>query len=246
MRIDVISIFPPMFEAIASFGITGRAIREGLLSLRIWNPRDYTEDKHRSVDDRPYGGGPGMVMRPEPLARAIAAARADATQTARVVYLSPQGRRLDQAGVVELSAHERLILLAGRYEGIDERLIAAEVNEEWSIGDYVVSGGELPAMVVIDAIVRRLPGALGDEDSAEQDSFVHGLLDCPHYTRPERYAGQGVPEILLSGDHERIRRWRLKQALGRTWLRRPDLLARLTLSEEQQRLLAEFREERGK
>ncbi|MFL6647525.1 MAG: tRNA (guanosine(37)-N1)-methyltransferase TrmD [Sulfurifustaceae bacterium] len=244
MRIDVISIFPPMFEAVRGYGIPGRAVRAGLLSLHVWNPRDYTEDKHRSVDDRPYGGGPGMVMRPEPLARVIAAVRADDAAPAQVLYLSPQGRQLDQAGVTELAARERLILLAGRYEGVDERLLQMEVDEEWSIGDYVLSGGELPAMVLIDAISRRLPGALGDEDSAEQDSFVGGLLDWPHYTRPEVYAGQPVAEVLLSGDHERIRRWRLKQSLGRTWLRRPDLLARITLNEEQQRLLAEFQEER--
>lgn len=245
MRIDVISIFPPMFEAVSAFGITGRAVRAGLLRLRVWNPRDYTEDKHRSVDDRPYGGGPGMVLRPEPLARAIAAARSETGDTTPVLYLSPQGRRLDHAAVVELAARERMILLAGRYEGVDERLLAAEVDEEWSIGDYVLSGGELPAMVLIDAVARRLPGALGDEDSAEQDSFVGGLLDCPHYTRPEVYAGEGVPEVLLSGDHERIRRWRLKQALGRTWLRRPDLLERLELDEEQRRLLSEFQKERS-
>jgi tRNA (guanine37-N1)-methyltransferase len=245
MRIDVISIFPPMFDAVREFGIPGRAIRAGLLTLRIWNPRDYTEDKHRSVDDRPYGGGPGMVMRPEPLAQAIGAARADADSQARVLYLSPQGRRLDHAGVVELAGYERLILLAGRYEGVDERLLAAEVDEEWSIGDYVLSGGELPAMVLIDAVARRLPGALGDADSAEQDSFVEGLLDCPHYTRPEVYAGQAVPPVLLSGDHERIRRWRLQQALGRTWLRRPDLLEWLNLSEDERRLLHEFQTESG-
>lgn len=240
MRIDVISIFPPMFEAISAFGIPGRALKAGLWSLRVWNPRDYTEDKHRSVDERPYGGGPGMVMRPEPLARTIAAAKADSDVAAKVLYLSPQGRQLDHAGVVELVARGRLILLAGRYEGVDERVLATDVDEEWSVGDYVLSGGELPAMVMIDAIVRQLPGALGDEDSAEEDSFVSGLLDCPHYTRPEMYAGQPVPEVLLSGDHARIRRWRLKQSLGRTWLRRPDLLAKLTLSREQQELLAEF------
>lgn len=242
MRIDVISIFPPMFQAVAEFGITGRAVRSGLLTLRLWDPRDYTEDKHRSVDDRPYGGGPGMVMRPEPLARAISAARADAGP-ARVLYLSPQGRRLDHSAIMEMAVRPRLILLAGRYEGMDERVLAAEVDEEWSIGDYVLSGGELPAMVLIDAVVRQLPGALGDEDSAAQDSFAHGLLDCPHYTRPETYAGKAVPEVLLSGDHERIRRWRLKQALGRTWLRRPDLLERVVLSDEERQLLSEFRAE---
>jgi tRNA (guanine37-N1)-methyltransferase len=246
MRIDVISIFPAMFEMVREFGITGRSIRAGLLSLQVWNPRDYTEDKHRSVDDRPYGGGPGMVMCAEPLTRALAAARSAAGARSQVIYLSPQGRRLDHAAVDVLAARERIILLAGRYEGVDERVIETEVDEEWSIGDYVLSGGELPAMVLIDAIARRLPGALGDENSASQDSFVDGLLDWPHYTRPESYAGHAVPEVLLSGDHERIRQWRLKQALGRTWLRRPDLLSRLRLNEEQQRLLAEFQQERSR
>ena len=243
MRIDVISLFPPMFEAVTGYGITGRAIKNGLLSLRVWNPRDYTEDRHRSVDDRPYGGGPGMVMMIEPLARAIKLARGEQAIDAKVIYLSPQGRRLDHAGVLEMSRREGMILLAGRYEGIDERLLESEMDEEWSIGDYVLSGGELAAMVVIDAIARQLPGALGDEDSAQQDSFVEGLLDCGHYTRPEEYAGRTVPEVLLSGDHARIRRWRLKQSLGRTWLRRPDLLERLPLNNEQKQLLEEFRQE---
>jgi len=243
MRIDVISLFPPMFEAVTGYGITGRAIKNGLLSLRVWNPRDYTEDRHRSVDDRPYGGGPGMVMMIEPLARAIKLARGEQVKGAKLIYLSPQGRRLDHAGVLELSRRQGMILLAGRYEGIDERLLESEVDEEWSIGDYVLSGGELAAMVVIDAIARQLPGALGDEDSAQQDSFVEGLLDCGHYTRPEDYAGRKVPEVLLSGDHARIRRWRLKQSLGRTWLRRPDLLERLSLNSEQKQLLEEFRQE---
>ena len=243
MRIDVISLFPPMFEAISSHGITGRAVKNGLLTLRVWNPRDYTEDKHRSVDDRPYGGGPGMVMMIEPLERAIHAARGELKKEAKLIYLSPQGRKLDHAAVLELSKREGMILLAGRYEGIDERLLETEVDEEWSIGDYVLSGGELAAMVLIDAVTRQLPGALGDEDSAQQDSFVQGLLDCEHYTRPEEYAGQKVPEVLLSGDHEKIRRWRLKRSLGRTWLRRPDLLEKLTLTDEQQRLLEEFRQE---
>ena len=243
MRIDVISLFPPMFEAVTGYGITGRAIKNGLLSLRVWNPRDYTEDRHRSVDDRPYGGGPGMVMMIEPLARAIKLARSEQTKGAKVIYLSPQGRKLDHAGVLEMSRREGMILLAGRYEGIDERLLESEVDEEWSIGDYVLSGGELAAMVVIDAIARQLPGALGDEDSAQQDSFVEGLLDCGHYTRPEEYAGRKVPEVLLSGDHAKIRRWRLKQSLGRTWLRRPDLLERLPLNNEQKQLLEEFRQE---
>ena len=243
MRIDVISLFPPMFEAVSGHGITGRAVKNGLLTLRVWNPRDYTEDKHRSVDDRPYGGGPGMVMMIEPLERAIRAARGEQTQTAKVIYLTPQGRRLDHAAVLEMSKREGMILLAGRYEGIDERLIETEVDEEWSMGDYVLSGGELAAMVLIDAVTRQLPGALGDEDSAQQDSFVEGLLDCEHYTRPEEYAGRKVPEVLLSGDHEKIRRWRLKRSLGRTWLRRPDLLEKLTLNSEQKQLLEEFKQE---
>ena len=243
MKIDVISLFPPMFEAVTAHGISGRAIKNGLLTLRVWNPRDYTDDRHRSVDDRPYGGGPGMVMMAEPIERAIRAARYGQTPGAKVLYLSPQGRRLDHAGVVSLTKREGLILLAGRYEGIDERLFESEVDEEWSIGDYVLSGGELAAMVVIDAITRQLPGALGDADSALQDSFAGGLLDYAHYTRPEVHAGRKVPEILLSGDHEKIRRWRLKQSLGRTWLRRPDLLERLPLNDEQKQLLEEYRQE---
>jgi len=243
MNIDVISLFPPMFEAVTAHGISGRAIKNGLLTLRVWNPRDYTDDRHRSVDDRPYGGGPGMVMMAEPIERAIRAARYGQTPGAKVLYLSPQGRRLDHAGVVSLAKREGLILLAGRYEGIDERLFESEVDEEWSIGDYVLSGGELAAMVVIDAITRQLPGALGDADSALQDSFAGGLLDYAHYTRPEVHAGRKVPEILLSGDHEKIRRWRLKQSLGRTWLRRPDLLERLPLNDEQKQLLEEYRQE---
>jgi tRNA (guanine37-N1)-methyltransferase len=244
MRVDVISIFPPMFEAITGSGITSRAVKKGLLELRVWNPRDFTEDRHRTVDDRPYGGGPGMVMLVEPLAKAIGAAKAEQPQ-AKVLYLSPQGRRLDHAAVAELAQRPGMILLAGRYEGIDERLLATAVDEEWSIGDFVISGGELAAMVLIDAVTRLLPGALGDEGSAEQDSFVDGLLDCAHYTRPEVYAGMAVPEILLSGDHEKIRRWRLKQSLGRTWQRRPDLLARITLTDEQRRLLDEYKREAG-
>ena len=243
MKIDVISLFPPMFEAITAHGISGRAIKNGLFTLRVWNPRDYTDDRHRSVDDRPYGGGPGMVMMAEPIERAIRAARYGQTPGAKVLYLSPQGRRLDHAGVVSLAKREGLILLAGRYEGIDERLFESEVDEEWSIGDYVLSGGELAAMVVIDAITRQLPGALGDADSALEDSFAGGLLDYAHYTRPEVHAGRKVPEILLSGDHEKIRRWRLKQSLGRTWLRRPDLLERLPLNDEQKQLLEEYRQE---
>lgn len=242
MRIDVVSIFPDMFAAIRDYGITGRALRAGLLTLKVWNPRDFSEDKHRNVDDRPYGGGPGMVMAAPPLARTLDAVRRE-QPGARVSYLSPQGRRLDHAAVAELGRRDGLILLAGRYEGIDERIIETAVDEEWSIGDYVLAGGELPAMVLIDAVARRIPGALGDEDSAEQDSFVDGLLDCPHYTRPEIYGGRRVPEVLLSGDHARIARWRRKQALGRTWLRRPDLLAVRALSDDERVLLEEFKRE---
>jgi tRNA (guanine37-N1)-methyltransferase len=243
MRIDVVTLFPPMVEAIVGYGVTGRAIQNGLVSLKAWNPRDFADNRYRRVDERPYGGGPGMVMMPEPLARTIAAVKREQAAGVRVSCLSPQGRVLDHAAVAELATRPGLILLAGRYEGIDERLIESMVDEEWSLGDYVLSGGELAALVMIDAVARQLPGVLGDEESAGQDSFVQGLLDCPHYTRPEEFDGRRVPEVLLSGDHERIRRWRLKQSLGRTWMRRPDLLARLTLSDEQKELLEEFRQE---
>ncbi len=243
MRIDVVTLFPEMFEAVRGSGIPRRAIERGLLNLQMWNPRDFTFDRHRTVDDRPYGGGPGMVMQFEPLRDALEAVRAADEEKAPVIYLSPQGRRLDQAGVQELAQRPRLILLAGRYEGVDERLIESEVDEEWSIGDYVLSGGELAAMVMIDAVTRLLPGALGHEDSADQDSFSSGLLDYPHYTRPEVIEGRTVPPVLLSGDHAAIARWRMKQALGRTWLRRPELLEQAGLSEEQQKLLAEFMRE---
>ena len=243
MRFDVVTLFPPMFEAVNDYGITGRALERGIAELGVWNPRDYTHDRHRTVDDRPYGGGPGMLMKIQPLRDAIHEARAAHPGKSHVVYLSPQGRPLDQGGVRELAQHEHLVLIAGRYEGVDERLIETEVDEEWSIGDYVLSGGELAAMVVIDAVTRLLPGALGHEDSAQQDSFSDGMLDCPHYTRPELFEGLQVPAILLSGDHAAIARWRLKQSLGRTWLRRPDLLEDLELDEEQQRLLQEFIQE---
>jgi len=240
MRFDVVTLFPAMFEIVTAYGITGRAVEQGLVEVATWNPRDYTSDRHRTVDDRPYGGGPGMVMMYEPLRDAIRAARAAAPEDARVAYLSPQGRRLDQRGLEELATRDGLILLCGRYEGIDERLIQDEVDEEWSIGDYVLSGGELPAMVIIDGITRLLPGALGHEDSAAEDSFASGLLDHPHYTRPEDIGGRVVPAVLRSGDHAAIRRWRLKQALGRTWLRRPELLAEMQLNDEQRELLEEF------
>lgn len=240
MQIGLITLFPEMLDAITEYGITGRAVKQELVSLQSWNPRDFTEDKHQTVDDRPYGGGPGMVMKTEPLRAAITAAKQQLGEQAKVIYLSPQGRRLDQAGVCELAKREKLILLAGRYEGIDERLIETDVDEEWSIGDYVLSGGELAAMVMIDALVRQIPGALGHEQSAQQDSYAEGLLDCPHYTRPENDQGKAVPELLLSGDHEKIRRWRLKQALGRTWQRRPDLLQQRQASAEEETLLAEF------
>lgn len=239
MRIDVITLFPELVRALTDYGIPRRAAERGLLQLETWNPRDFTRDRHRTVDDRSYGGGPGMVMLVEPLRDAIQAAR-QAGQYAPVVYLSPQGRRLDQAGVRELAQRPGLILVAGRYEGIDERLIEAEVDEEWSIGDYVLSGGELAAMVLVDAVTRLLPGALGDADSAGQDSFTDGLLDYPHYTRPEEVDGRRVPEVLLGGNHADIERWRRQQALGRTYERRPDLLEGLALDEEQQRLLEEY------
>ena len=238
MRFDVISLFPAMFEAMR-VGVTGRAIERGQVQLALWNPRDFSDDIHRTVDDRPYGGGPGMVMMVDPLRRAISAASAVAP-TSPVVYLSPQGRRLDQDAVKEMAIRPGLVLLAGRYEGIDERLIEAYVDEQWSIGDYVVSGGELPAMVLMDAVIRQLPGVLGHADSAKQDSYADGLLDCPHYTRPEEIEGRRGPEVLTSGNHDLIRRWRLQQALGQTWLRRPDLLERRRLSSEEQVLLEEF------
>ncbi len=229
-----------MIEALAGFGVTGRAKEKGIYSLGLWNPRDFSANSYRTVDDRPYGGGPGMVMMAGPLEGAIDAAQGD--NPGRVIYLSPQGGKLDHAKVMALANEPKLVLVAGRYEGVDERLIERKIDEEISIGDYVLSGGELPAMVLIDAVLRQLPGVLGDADSATEDSFVEGLLDCPHYTRPEIYRGEQVPEVLLSGDHERIRRWRLKAALGRTWLRRPDLLDR-KLSDEESQLLEEFRRE---
>jgi tRNA (guanine37-N1)-methyltransferase len=240
MRFDVITLFPEMFDAIR-LGVTGRAIDKGLAELVLWNPRDYTEDVHQTVDDRPYGGGPGMVMKVEPLLAAIQAAKAQ-SPTSKVIYLSPQGQRFVQATATSATQTSGIILIAGRYEGIDERVIHSFVDEEWSLGDFVLSGGELPAMVVIDSMIRLLPGALGHAESAEQDSFSDGLLDCPHYTRPENILDQDVPSVLLSGDHEKIRLWRLQQALGRTWLRRPDLLEGRELNKQEQELLDEFKQ----
>ena len=243
MRIDVITLFPEALEGLADLGVTGRAIRDGRVELKTWNPRDLATDRHRTVDDRPYGGGPGMVMAVEPLSATIRAARKAQGGQTRVSLMSPQGRRLDQAGIDELAGRQGLILVCGRYEGIDERIIESEIDEEWSIGDYVISGGELAAAIIIDAVTRLLPGVLGDEQSAIQDSFVDGLLDHPHYTRPEIAGEKAVPEVLRSGDHEAIRRWRRKQALGRTWQRRPDLLEGRELDEEAKLLLQEFRHE---
>ncbi len=240
MRIDVVTLFPGMIRGHSGYGIQGRAIENGLLELKTWNPRDCTEDRHGGVDDRPYGGGPGMVMQVQPLRDAIRLARQDSQDAAAVIYLSPQGRPFTQTKARELASRDRLILVCGRYEGVDERLVEMEVDEELSVGDYVLSGGELPALVVMDAVTRLLPGALGDADSAQEDSFMDGLLDYPHYTRPEEIDGLRVPEELLGGNHALIRRWRTRQALGRTWLRRPGLLEKMQLDEEQRSLLEEF------
>ena len=248
-RFDVVTLFPEMFAALTGSGITRRARERGLYEIGYWSPRDFVDNPHRTVDDRPYGGGPGMVMMAEPLEAAIAAAQARQEQelgkAGRVIYLSPQGRKLDHRRVMDLAAEPALVLLCGRYEGVDQRLIDRCVDEEISLGDFVLSGGELPAMVLLDALIRQLPGALNDDDSAVQDSFVAGLLDCPHYTRPELYGSERVPEVLLSGNHAAIRRWRLKQSLGRTWLRRPDLLDVRALSKIELKLLDEFRQEQA-
>jgi tRNA (guanine37-N1)-methyltransferase len=260
MQFHVITLFPEMIEQACSYGVLSRAIEQKIVSVRCWNPRDYAHDRHRTVDDRPYGGGPGMLMKVQPLADAIVAAKEQTdkdhvdqgshSHRVKVIYLSPQGKRLNQQAVRLMAGQDKAgsssvepasyILVAGRYEGIDERLIKQYIDEEWSIGDYVLSGGETPAMVLIDAVARMLPGVLGDEMSAQQDSFMEGLLDCPHYTRPEEIDGLAVPEVLLSGDHAAIARWRQKQALGMTWLRRPDLLEAIQLDDEQKQLLAEF------
>ncbi|SBS34096.1 tRNA (guanine-N(1)-)-methyltransferase [Marinomonas aquimarina] len=239
MRIGVVTLFPEMFQAITQHGVTGRAVKSGIVEVDFFNPRAFAYDKHKTVDDRPYGGGPGMLMKVQPLKDAIESAR-QWVPNAKVIYLSPQGRTLTQEGVQQLAKQAEFILVAGRYEGVDERLIQSQVDEEWSIGDFVLSGGELPAMVLMDSVFRMVPGVLGKQASADEDSFADGLLDCPHYTRPEVLEGEPVPPVLLSGNHEAIRRWRLKQKLGRTWQRRPDLLQDLELDKEQQKLLKEF------
>lgn len=247
MRVDIVTLFPDMLNMVRDYGIPRRALEAGLLQLAAWNPRDYSSDNYRTVDDRPYGGGPGMVMMVEPLRRAIEAARAAGPAGRPVIYLSPQGQPLGQRRLADLAASDGFILLAGRYEGIDERLIELEVDEELSIGDYVLSGGELPAMVVLDGVVRLLPGALGNADSSDQDSFsADGLLDCPHYTRPENIDGLGVPAVLQSGNHREIARWRQKMSLGRTWEKRPDLLSGRELTPEEQKLLLEYQKEHAK
>lgn len=237
----VVSLFPDMFKVFTEQGVFGRAVRRGLIGFNCWDPRDYTRDKHRTVDDRPYGGGPGMLMMVEPLQAAIHAAKLAAGSEATVVYLSPQGRKLDHQGVLELASHRRLVLVAGRYEGIDERVITTEIDQEWSIGDYVLSGGELPALTLMDAVARQVPGVLGHQQSATQDSFADGLLDYPHYTRPEVLDDKKVPSVLLSGDHQAIRIWRLTESLRRTWLKRPELLNNLALTEEQVKILDEIK-----
>jgi len=252
MRIDVVTLFPDMVGHAVRHGVTGRALERGLWRLGVWNPRDFVADNYRTIDDRPYGGGPGMVMLAEPLAKTLAAARAaqraDGWKATRTLYLSPAGAPLVHGRVAELAAaaaDTAYVMLAGRYEGIDERLLASEVDEEISVGDFVVSGGELPSLMVIDAIVRQRPGVLNDAESAAQDSFAAGLLDCPHYTRPEELGGVRVPDVLLSGHHAAIRAWRLKQSLGRTWERRPDLLRGRALSNEEEELLAHYLREQG-
>ncbi|HEY6527324.1 MAG TPA: tRNA (guanosine(37)-N1)-methyltransferase TrmD [Cellvibrionaceae bacterium] len=248
MHIAVLTLFPEMFKAFSSLGVTGRAVKHGLIKLHCVSPRDYAFDRHQTVDDRPFGGGPGMVMMVEPLRLALEQAKEFLAEQgvgqSKVIYLSPQGQRFDQGAAQRLSQEVALIFVAGRYEGVDERFIQRYVDEEWSIGDYVLSGGELPAMVMVDAMARLLPGVLGAAESAVQDSFVAGLLDCPAYTRPEEYRGDRVPEVLVSGDHKKIANWRLQQSLGRTWERRPDLLEKLELNPAQLKLLAQYQSER--
>lgn len=236
----IVSLFPDMFTPFLEQGVMGRAVKNQLIQTQMFNPRDFTHDRHRTVDDRPYGGGPGMLMMVQPLDDALTAAKAAGGENTQVVYLSPQGRQLDFQGVTELTQCDKLVLLCGRYEGIDERIIDKHVDQQWSIGDYVLSGGELAAMVLMDAVSRLVPGVLGHNQSAAEDSFSHGLLDCPHYTRPEHWQGRAVPDVLLSGDHEKIRQWRQHQALKQTWLRRPDMINDLALTEEQATELAKI------
>lgn len=249
MKFGIVTLFPEMFSAVTDYGVTGRAVKAGLMQLDCVNPRDFTQDVHRTVDDRPYGGGPGMLMIPGPLIEAINHAKAqcsvdgDDANPAKVIYLSPQGKTFDQRAAKRFAGDDALVLVAGRYEGIDERVIQSVVDEEWSVGDFVLSGGELPAMTMVDAITRLLPGVLGHQDSAEEDSFTDGLLDCPHYTRPEQFCGSDVPKVLLSGNHQAIKEWRLKQSLGRTWERRPELLESKRLDKKQQALLDAYKKE---
>ena len=250
MQVGIVTLFPEMFTAVTSFGITGRACRDGIVEVACWSPRDYAKDRHGTVDDKPFGGGAGMLMKTGPLCDAIAQAKAWNDKTPAVIYLSPQGRRLDQTGVTLLAQRRNLVLVCGRYQGIDERVLKTQIDEEWSIGDYVLSGGELAAMVMLDAIIRYQPGALGHEGSAGLDSFADGntelsLLDCPRYTRPQEFAGLTVPEVLIGGNHELVRRWQFKQRLGQTWLKRPDLLAQQSLDQYEQALLNEFISEYG-
>lgn len=249
MQLGIVTLFPEMFAAVTEHGISGRAVRSGLMSLELFNPRDYTTDKHRTVDDKPFGGGPGMLMKTEPLMASIAAARQavaekqETGESAKVIYLSPQGKTLKQDAIIHLAQRESMVLLCGRYQGIDNRVLENEIDEEWSLGDFVISGGELAAMTLIDAMTRFQPGALGDEGSALEDSFSNGLLHSPEYTRPQSINGQDVPAVLLSGDHEAIRKWRLKQSLGATWLKRPDLLQGMVLEQEQEELLGQFKQD---
>lgn len=250
MQVGIVTLFPEMFTAVTSYGVTGRACRSGLLEVAYWSPRDFAHDRHRTVDDKPFGGGAGMLMKTGPLREAIAQARAWHDAPPTVIYLSPQGRTLDQDGVNLLAQRSNLVLVCGRYQGIDERVLQTEIDEEWSIGDYVLSGGELAAMVLLDTVIRYQPGALGHEESAGLDSFADSntnlrLLDCPRYTRPQEFAGLSVPEVLTGGNHEQIRRWQLKQRLGQTWLKRPDLLAQQSLNPQEQALLDEFISEYG-
>jgi len=243
MRFDVVTLFPEMVTTAASYGVTGRAIERNIVSLSVWNPRDYTHDKHRTVDDRPYGGGPGMVMKYQPLSDAVMNAKQAGGGAVKVVYLSPQGKPITQDLLSKACDISQLIMVAGRYEGVDERFVKIDCDDEWSIGDYVISGGELAALIIIDAVTRLLPGVLGHEESAGQDSYMNGLLDYPHFTRPEQLEEYSVPDVLLSGNHADINRWRMKQALGRTWQRRPDLLKNKNLSAEQEYLLQQFKSE---